>query len=114
MKKSIAIISISILTLLATGCANRAERLKEQGFSELYIQGDEDGCYSGISAAKGFMSSNRKDMALFEKHKEYQSSWSDAFKRCMEKEKEASHKRQLENNLKEKRRLTNRSVNSRY
>ncbi len=112
MKTNKTIIAVLALSILAVGCANRAELLKEQGFSDNYILGDTDGCASGKSAAKGLATEIKKDETLFKENKEYKKAWSTAHKECKREEVAKINKKLLDDNIREQSRQRGMSSSS--
>jgi hypothetical protein len=101
MKTASILITLVITPLLISSCSNRADNLKEQGYSTVYIKGDTDGCMSGKAAAKGLSANKNKDVTLFIESKEYQTSWFTAFKECQKEETAKINKKILNDNIKE-------------
>ncbi len=110
MKTMSLLLFVIATTTLISGCANRADDLREQGYSTTYIQGDSDGCYSGKSAAQGLAPEPKKDAELFTTNYDYSKAWSAAFKICKRKEEAKAHNRMVENNIKEQQRIKMRST----
>lgn len=103
------IFTATLVSLILAGCTSRAERMKEEGFSENYIIGFESGCVSGTGSAKGLSASLDKNTELFTNDQDYSTAWTKAFKECKSVEEDRQNKKLLDNNIKEQQRLRARS-----
>jgi len=111
MKRNpLLIFTICLLSLVIIGCATRAERLKEQGYSDSYIKGDADGCFSGTSSTRGLSASIKKDTSLFKTNKNYNQAWSEAFNSCKQEEETDANRKLLEKNKQEQNRIRNTDI----
>jgi len=109
MNKKLLGASLLLSILFSSACTSRIDHMREQGFSELYIQGFEAGCTSGMSSAKGLSSSIAKDLSLFERKDDYQKAWQTAFKKCQFEQEQVQNQRHLKKNIDELRKKKIRS-----
>jgi len=110
MNKKLLGASLLLSILFTSACTSRIDHMREQGFSELYIQGFEAGCTSGISSAKGLSSTIAKDLSLFRQENDYQNAWQAAFKKCQFEQEQLQNQRHLKKNIDELRKKKIRST----
>jgi len=82
-----------VVAAFSSACTSTHDAMIQQGFPPAYAQGFDDGCHSGRKAGGSLFDQFKKDVARFERDKEYASGWSDAFRQC-ETEQESAMRQQ--------------------
>lgn len=65
--------------LLLPGCTTKRQELLNEGYPLHYADGFEDGYHSGKSAAGNMFEGLKKDVARYEKDRQYAQGWTDGF-----------------------------------
>ena len=78
---------ITVLLLIAVGCASqnlarKREKLAEQGLSNDYIDGYVDGCSSGYMRAGDRFYDFSRDMPRYQADQSYSKGWDEGFDAC--------------------------------
>ena len=68
-------ITLSVLTVLLSGCETSDVTLRDQGRSESYIMGFHDGRHSGMSEAGNYLDHIVKNTSRFKDDAEYHAGW---------------------------------------
>ena len=82
-------ISLGILVLALSACGTSDAELREQGFSEAYIEGFHDGEHSGITEEGNRWDHYVRDEDRFENDPDYRAGWLAGEAEGREEEKQA-------------------------
>ena len=68
-------VTISVLTVLLSGCETSDATLRDQGRSESYVMGFHDGRHSGMKEAGNYLEHIVKNTTRFKDDADYRAGW---------------------------------------